>query len=269
MKLLCKHQDQPRMMRLRGKWTECNPKVWDSDMDVIVHVALGRGTDQDRMTALAFIATKQEAAIQLGGMTNPLAPIDKYRNTLAKMCEVMGYKNVDEFFAPVNLAAIAQAQAAQPPPKDPNMVVAEAQAQKVQAQIQIDQLTAERDQQKLQLEQVKAQAEAMLKEQKLQLDHQHAMEKARLDAVVKLQIAEMTTGVSIDSTDRDLQMERERLMQDVAKHRATLDREDDAHVRDLEADTFKHRLTIEQKAEAARLAAEVARSKANGQSTAQ
>jgi hypothetical protein len=269
LKLLCKHQDQPRMMRLRGKWVECNPRVWDADMDVIVHVALGRGTDRDRMTALAFIATKQEAAIQMGGPTNPLAPLDKYRNTLVKMCEVMGYKDAETFFAPVNIQAIQQAQAAQPPPKDPNMVVAEAQMQKVQAQIQIDQLTARMDQQKLELEQVKAQAEAMMKEQKLKLDHQHQMEKARLDAIVKLQIAEMTTGVSIDSTDRDLQMERERLMQDVAKHRATLDREDDAHVRDLEADAYKHRLTIEQKAEAARLAAEARRSATNGRPTTQ
>ena len=52
LKLLCRYQDQPRMMRLRGKWVECNPKTWDADMDVIVHVALGRGTDQDRLMAL-------------------------------------------------------------------------------------------------------------------------------------------------------------------------------------------------------------------------
>ena len=52
LRLLCRYQDQPRMMRLRGKWVECNPKTWDADMDVIVHVALGRGTDQDRLMAL-------------------------------------------------------------------------------------------------------------------------------------------------------------------------------------------------------------------------
>ena len=43
LKLLCRYQDQPRMMRLRGKWVECNPKTWDSDMDVICPRRLGPG----------------------------------------------------------------------------------------------------------------------------------------------------------------------------------------------------------------------------------
>jgi hypothetical protein len=51
LRLVCRHQDQPRMVRLRGKWVEADPRSWDADMDVIIHVALGRGTDAQRCRA--------------------------------------------------------------------------------------------------------------------------------------------------------------------------------------------------------------------------
>src|SRR5215468_3744408 len=139
LKLVCEHQDQPRMIRLRGKWVEVDPRVWDADMDVVVHVALGRGTDPERLQALALIATKQEAMLQMGGITNPLAPLDCYRNTMGKMTEIMGYKDTEQFFKQVDMNAITQQMAQTPPKPDPNTMVAQAQQQKVQGELQIKQ----------------------------------------------------------------------------------------------------------------------------------
>jgi hypothetical protein len=272
LKLVCRHQDQPRMIRLRGKWVECDPRVWDADMDVIVHVALGRGTTQDQLLALNGIAQKQEAAIQMAGLTNPLAPLDKYRNTLAKMTNLLGFKNVDQFFAPVDMQVIQQQQAQQPPKPDPNMVVAEAQQAKVKAQIEIDQQKLVLEGQQLELDKAKAvsvHTEAM---RKLELDAENARQeailkdqrerdKARLDAVLRLQIAELQYGTQVQAKDVELELERASLIADVAKHRESLDREEEAHVRELELEKHKHQQTIEQKDREAELKAEAAREK--------
>jgi hypothetical protein len=273
LRLICRHQDQPRMIRLRGKWVECNPKSWDADMDVIVHVALGRGTDQDRLMALNGIATKQEAAIQMAGLTNPLADLGNYRNTLAKMTEILGFKNVDEFFKPVNMQQIQQAQQANPPKQDPNMVVAQAQQAKVQAGIQGDQAKLQLDQQRLTHDQNVAAGElsfkakqldddTQLRREQMALDDARKREEMRLDHVIKLQGLELQFGTSVTSSDAEMELERARLLQDVVKHRETLNRNEESHALDLQADVHKHELTIGQKAEAARLMAEAKRKQA-------
>lgn len=256
------------MVRLRGKWVEADPKSWDADMDVITHVALGRGTDAQRIAALALIATKQELAIAgMGGVTNPLADLGNYRNTLAKMTEIMGYKNVDEFWKPIDMQQIAQQKAQNPPPPDPNMIVAQAQAKKVEAQIQLDQQAAQLDQQRAQIEGQKAVADAELKmhqaelqaetaRQQAILDDQREREKIRIDAIVKLQIAEMQYGVQARTAEVQAEIGALGLAADIEKHREQLDRDEEEHVRDLEGDMAKHRMTIEQKREAADKAAE-------------
>jgi hypothetical protein len=273
LKLVCANQDQPRMMRLRGKWVEVDPRVWDADMDVIVHVALGRGTDQDRLMALNGIAAKQELAMQsMGGVTNPLAPLDRYRNTLARMTEVLGYKAVDQFWAPVTtqtVQAIAQAAQQQPPPPDPNMLVAQAQQAKVQGELQIKQQQLQLDQQRAAMDAQQAQLDAQtkqrqqdidaqLKREQMQMDDQRQRDKDRLDAVIRLQGMELQYGTQVTSSQTELELERARLLQDAVKHKATLDRAEEQHAMEMQADLHKHQMTVDQKAEAARLSAQAA-----------
>jgi len=279
LKLVCKHQDRARMVRLRGKWVEVDPRVWDADMDVITHVALGRGTDADRLQALALIATKQEGAIAgMGGVTNPLADLSNYRNTLGKMTEIMGYKNVDQFFKPVDMQAIAQQQAQNPPPPDPNLLVAQAQQAKVQAEIELNKAQHQLAMQRQQMEEQKAIADHQLKMRQAEVDaetqrqqnllqDQRERDKARLDAIIKLQIAELQYGTAVRTSETELELERAGLLADVAKHREGLDRDEEAHVRDLEADMAKHRMTIEQKREAAAEAARAKKEAGNGNAT--
>jgi hypothetical protein len=271
LKLVCANQDQPRMMRLRGKWVSVDPRIWDADMDVLVHVALGRGTDQDRLMALNGIATKQEAAMQnMGGVVNPLAPLDRYRNTLAKMTELLGYKDVDQFFAPVTTQTVQQiSQAAQQhqPPPDPNMIVAQAQQAKVQGELQMKQQQLQLDQGRLQFDQQQQQIDAQqktqqqqidaqLKREQMQLDDQQKRDQARLDAVIRLQGLELQYGTAVTSSDTEAELERARLISELAQHKESLDREEEAHVRELHADLAKHQMTVDQKAEAAKLAAQ-------------
>ena len=121
-------------------FVEIDPRYWDAEMDVQVNVALGRGTDHDKMQFLMLVAQKQEQIMQLLGPSNPLADVVQYRNTLAQICALAGFKDADRYFKPVNDQAMQQLAAAKPQQPDPTMVLAQVEAQKVQASIQGDQL---------------------------------------------------------------------------------------------------------------------------------
>ena len=114
LRLMCENMDRPRMMRLRGKWVQIDPRSWDADMDCLVRVALGRGTEQSKMEALAGIAQKQEAVIMTAGADNPLVDLSNLRNTYARMTELAGYKDVSAFWKPVDMDAIPRPAGAEP-----------------------------------------------------------------------------------------------------------------------------------------------------------
>jgi len=140
LKLLIRHQDKPRMVRLRGKWVQIDPKYWDAEMDVQVNVALGHGTDTDKLQFLTMVASKQEQVMQTLGPQNPLVDVSQYRNTLAQICTLAGFKDASRYFKPVDMQQVEQMvqQQAQNQPPDPNMMLIQIEGQKVQAQAQLD-----------------------------------------------------------------------------------------------------------------------------------
>lgn len=180
LKLIVRHQDQPRMLRLRGKWVEVDPRYWDADLDVQVNVGLGRGTDQDRMQFLMLVAQKQEQIIQLMGPSNPLADVSQYRNTLAQVCNLAGFKDASRYFKPVDAQALQQQMAQQPQKPDPNELLAQVEAAKVQASIQ-------RDNQKLAAE----------VQDSLRVDARER-EKNHMDGMLRLAEIEAKYGTQVD-----------------------------------------------------------------------
>lgn len=137
LKLICRHQDKPLMVRLRGQWTPIDPTTWDADMDCTVSVALGRGDDAQQMSFLGQIAQKQEQILQLMGMNNPLVKLSQYQQTLSQLVRKAGYKNPDSFFSPITPemeAQLAQAeQAAKAQQIDPNVLLAKVELAKAQS----------------------------------------------------------------------------------------------------------------------------------------
>jgi hypothetical protein len=102
------NQDQVRTVRLRNEWHAVDPSAWNVTMDASPSVALGRGTEQDRIQYLTIIAQKQEAAIQQMGPQNGLCTLAEYRNTLAEIVKCSGYFHADQFFLPVQLGQQVQ-----------------------------------------------------------------------------------------------------------------------------------------------------------------
>lgn len=136
LRLVVRHQDRVKMIRLRNKWVPVDPSHWNANLDVQVNVALGGGMPEDKMQFLAMIAEKQEQNLLQG---SPLVSLVEYRNTLGRMTELAGFKNSDEFWRPFGqeeAEAMAQAQAQQPPEPTESEIFREVEMAKIQARLQ-------------------------------------------------------------------------------------------------------------------------------------
>ena len=182
MKMVIRHQDKPRTIRLRNKFVTMDPRFWDSELDAKANVALGRGTDQDKLQFLMAVKQTQEQIIQLLGPANPLAPVDKYRNTLVQICHLMGFKDDTKFFGEVDPAQMEQNIAAQQAnkPQDPTIMLAQIEQAKVKAQVD------------------KNMADAQHKHDQMLSDHAQAMMKMRLDAAVRIAVAQISATGSFN-----------------------------------------------------------------------
>lgn len=183
LKLVCKHQDQARVIRLRNQFVPMDPRAWNADMDLNVNVGLGGGTQEEKLIKLNLIAQKQEQILGQLGPSNPLLTLQQYYNTLTKQVELAGFKDTTSYFTD---PARYQAPPPQPLPPDPGLMIAQIEQQKVQekaaADLRSDQIKAQTEQAKIELQRAEAIEQAQLDRARLELDR----EKAAID----LQIAQ-------------------------------------------------------------------------------
>lgn len=96
--LLRKHQDKSKVIRLRNKWVPVDPREWQARSDMTVSVALGSGSKQQQLMLLNSILERQIQALELqGGANGPLVTLTNVYNTIKRMIELAGQKNVDAF----------------------------------------------------------------------------------------------------------------------------------------------------------------------------
>lgn len=129
------------MVRLTNEFVQLDPRGWDSGMDVMVNVALGRGSDQARMAMLTQIGNMQREAMTELGPINPLTDIRKLYNTLAEMTTLAGFKDTSAFWSD---PADFQPPPPQPPEPDVNQMLIQAQIMQIQADVQTKQAEMER-----------------------------------------------------------------------------------------------------------------------------
>jgi hypothetical protein len=197
--LITTHQDRPRMVRLSNEFVPIDPRVWNADMDVSINVALGRGTDTERMMMLRQIAEMQKEAMATMGPVNPLTDIAKLSNTLKAMTELAGFKDASQFWSdPAQF---------QPPPQedkpDINEQLIAVQIQQIQADIQ------------------KKAAELQLEREKMIMDDDRKRDELDAELFVKAEEmqAKYGTQLNVEKIRSDLAINREvmRAQADVIK----------------------------------------------------
>jgi hypothetical protein len=218
LQLLCKYQNQPRTVRMRGQWVNYDPREWSNQYDVTINVGLGNGNRQEQIAMLQMILAKQEEIIGKYGANNPLVTVTQYRKTLGRMIEMAGFKDTTAFINEITPEVEQQiAQQASQAPTDPTSeaakMYAEVEKAKAELKAQSDAAKNDLDRQKMELDNARKQleleqksakdnAELALKELKLQLEAQ-AMDKEtqtnQMDAVMKAikQLHDMSkTGIN-------------------------------------------------------------------------
>lgn len=179
LRLLVKHQDRPRTIRLRNEWVEMDPREWNANMDCTVNVGLGTGSRDRDMAMLNNVLMNQNALVQAfmgaGMRDKAVGMLPKVLNTMRRIAESAGLKSVDSYYPEIPEQEIQQmmAMAGQPQP-DPKL---------------------ELEKQKLQLDQARAQAEMALKEK--QVDAELMLRREQLAAEMGLKREQMQAEMAL------------------------------------------------------------------------
>jgi len=188
--LLCKYQDKPRLIRMRGEYVPMDPRMWSNQYDVTISVGLGTGNRQEQMAMLAMILDKQERILQQFGPANPLVSVAQYRDTLGRMIEAAGFKDSATFFKPIT-PQIDEALSNPPPQQQQIDPAIQAMMMQAQAQVEIDRQKAVAD---LQARREKAAAEIQLAREKAAAELQ--LKQQEFEAEVQLKAAKLGAGIS-------------------------------------------------------------------------
>ena len=180
LRLVCKHQDVARVIRLRGKWVQMDPRQWNSEMDCIVNVGLGSGSRERDLNALMAIKQEQEKVIMTFGPQHSysIEMAKRINNTQAKMVEAAGLRNPEAYFPELTDQHIMEAQQLLQQQEDPIDKQLQAKMAEIQADMQIErekmqnalQLQREEMIGELQIERDKMLKEIALKREEMELE---------------------------------------------------------------------------------------------------
>jgi hypothetical protein len=198
--LLGKYQDKPKIVRMRGKFVQFDPRTWANEYDVSINVGLGSGDRDQKLAMLQMILAKQEQVLTQFGPANPLVSVGQYRNTLARFIEAAGFKDAKAFMNEISPEMDAQLSQPKPPAPDAQAEVAQMLAQvereKTQAKSQIDAAKLDLERQTLEAEFTRKGIEMQMKNQKDQADiriKEAQLAVQQLQAVLAMDLADEAT----------------------------------------------------------------------------
>lgn len=210
-RLIHKHQNEARSVKIAGQWKDIDPRVWEADVRCTVSVGLGTGAREKQLAMLQMVQGDQVAWVQAYGPGTPVVTPQHLHNLVAEKLRIMGFKTPDKFFGdPVQV----NPQTGQPepfvpqPPPNPDAQKVQAQIQEGQARLQLD---AQKAQMGAQTEMQKAQFDAQLREMEAQAKTATDERKAELDAQIATMRAEgelsiMRAKMELEAQQRAQQM---------------------------------------------------------------
>jgi hypothetical protein len=195
LRLVVKHQDRPRMIRLRGKFVEMDPRQWNANMDVTVNTGLGTGSRDRDMAMLQMVAANQVGILKelavAGFKQEAIDIIPKLRLTFVKQAESAGIRNPDMFYPDFD-------------------------EQKLEGMRQQAEAASRQPPLEIQIEQARLQAQGQLKQVELQAQQQTEMvkaegnkvkEAAQLEADLVAKQADRETELQLKAADMEIKRE--------------------------------------------------------------
>ena len=205
--LVIKNQEKEDVFRLNNEFIEVDPRYWDANKDIVVNVAISKGSDEEKMQVLAQMSSKQEQILQTLGPQNPMVSLQQYANTLARIIEMAGFKDTSSF---INTDIPPMPQQQEQQKQDPAELLAMAEIQKAEAETQKVMVQAQRDM-------VDAETDRM----KIIMDDDFKRDEAEADIRVKAAELQAKYGAQVNVAEINALMERDReTIRQVAKTQA-------------------------------------------------
>ena len=190
LKLLTSGEMEPLAFKLRGQFVQYDPNEWRDGYDMTINVGLGTG---DKAQQISFFNGLLER--QMGLAQSPFGQImitpDNIYNTLAKLVELGGQKNVGDFIGDPQGKPLPQPG---PPP-----------------QLQIEQMKLQANQQG---EQAKLQAQAQAKQMEMQYQAQADEMERQLQAQLEMIRQQAQQQTDAQRQTMEAQMNRMKLEQE-------------------------------------------------------
>jgi hypothetical protein len=228
LKLIVKHQDRPRTIRLRDTWVEMDPRSWNANMDATINIGLGTGSRDRDMAMLNTILNVQITMtdrLAAGGFSaQALEMVPKINMTAIKLAESAGIKNPDQFYLdlkPEMLEQMKQEAANRPDPEmQKEQVKAQTQLQLGQQQAQLD---AQADQRKAQIEAVQMQADIEAQNKKTEVEMLQAQQKFEMDKELAILEFQLQRELKMAELEMKRQMHEQQMAQQAEQHRQQME----------------------------------------------
>ena len=113
--LMVKYQDKERIVMLNNQYVPVRPTEWKDKFNINIVVGLGTGSKEQQILLLNNILERQLQAFNLqGGKEMPMVTLKNMYNTLSKIIENAGLKNVESYFVDPEVG-----KQMMPPPQPP------------------------------------------------------------------------------------------------------------------------------------------------------
>jgi len=199
LRLSVKHRQGPVIVTVDGQQVSTDPRSWDAEMDLVVNLALGQGTPEERIATHAGILEKQEGYLAQGV---PFVDFTHVRSSLDDIARLANLPAEKYFGAwgPQQQAQFQEQQSQQEPPPDPTMALVQVEQMKAQSEVLIGQ-------EKLKLEEMKIRLQDDREREKIARNA--ALEERRIEAKHKVEIhdAELRAAVAGDRAAMDAQLQ--------------------------------------------------------------
>lgn len=181
-RLVIQNMNRRDVFRLRNQFVVVDPRTWDTDKDIVVNVAIAGSSDREKIAALQSVLQQQQALMGQLGFANPLVSPQQLVNTITKIIELSGFKDVDNFIntqAPPPQAFVKPQPQPQP---DPAMIVAQAEVENNRAdnKLKREQMLMEDDRKRDEFE-----AEVLLKIAEIEGKYGAQVDVAQINALME------------------------------------------------------------------------------------
>jgi len=216
--LSVKYQDKERIVRLNNRYIPVRPTEWKDRYNVTISVGIGSGSKEQQLVLLNQILERQLQAFQLqGGREYPMVALKNIYNTLSKMIENAGLRNVENYFVNPDMGQ----KMVQPPPAPPVTPIEKIEFTRIDSENKRKQAELELRIKELQSDNAKSLLEFETKIKELELKYNSQIDSAAIKAEADLNKAILSSQNKAFTQSQQAAMNLQQQIQGLDEQRRT------------------------------------------------